>query len=64
MNWPQFKDPVSHMSLPGTVVASWSLRQQVAGSNHFTVMTKIFVTEFNTFRENSKSTGSSKEQEY
>ena len=24
-NWAEFKDPVSHMRLAGTVVASWSL---------------------------------------
>ena len=29
--WAQFKDPVSHMCLAGTVVASWSLTQDVAG---------------------------------
>ena len=28
MNWAQFKDPVSHMSLVGAVVASWSLTQK------------------------------------
>ena len=26
----QFKDPVSHMCLAGTAVASWSLTQEVA----------------------------------
>ena len=46
MNWVQFKDPVSHMCLAGAVVTSWSLMQEVAGSNPFTVMTNIFVTEF------------------
>ena len=50
MNWAYFKDPVS------TVVPSWSLTQE-AGSNPFTVMTNIFVTEFSefseTFRKNS-----------
>ena len=30
MNWTEFKDPVSHMYLTGTVVASWSLTQEVA----------------------------------
>ena len=29
---------VSHMCLAGSVVASWSLTQEVAGSNPFTVM--------------------------
>ena len=31
MNWDQFKDPISHMCLAGTVVASWSLTQEVVG---------------------------------
>ena len=31
MKWPQFKDPETHMCLAGVVVASWSLRQEVAG---------------------------------
>ena len=52
MNWAQSKDPVSHMCLAGAVVASWSLVQDVAGSNPFTVMTNIFVTEFAEFSEN------------
>ena len=39
MNWIQFKDPVSDTCLGGTVAASWSLTQKVAGLNHFTVMT-------------------------
>ena len=51
MNWAQFKDPVSHMCLAGTVVISWSLTQEVAGSSPFIVMTKIFVTEFAEFSE-------------
>ena len=33
MNWGQFKDAVPHLFLAGTVVASWSLTQEVAGSN-------------------------------
>ena len=54
MNWAQFKDPVSHMCLSGTVVAFWSLTQEMAGSSPFKVMTNIFVTEFSeTFRKNS-----------
>ena len=31
MNWAQFKVPVSHMCCAGTVVACWSLTQEVAG---------------------------------
>ena len=38
MNWAQFKDPVSHMCLAGTVVACWSLTQEVAGSSPFNVI--------------------------
>ena len=48
------------MCLAGAVVASWFLRQEVAGSQVqalFTVMTNILVTEFTklseTFRKNS-----------
>ena len=33
MNWAQFKDPASHICLTGSVVASWSLTQKVAGSS-------------------------------
>ena len=52
MNWGQFKDPASYMCLVGTVVASWSLTQEVTGSNPITVMTNILVTEFSKFKEN------------
>ena len=62
MNWAQFKDYVSHMCLAGAAVASWSLTQEMAGLNPFTVMTNIFslitvmtnifVTEFSEFNEN------------
>ena len=45
------------MCLASTVVASWSLTQEVAGSSPYTVMVNIFVTEFTefseTFRKNS-----------
>ena len=46
------KDTVSFMCLAGTMVASWSLTQEVIGSSPFTVMTNIFVTEFAEFSEN------------
>ena len=52
MNWAEFKDPVSHMCLAGTVVASRSLPQEVGGVSPFTVMANIFVTEFAEFSEN------------
>ena len=35
------------MCLAGAVVSSWSLTQEVAGMNPFTVMTHIFVIESN-----------------
>ena len=43
------------MCLAGTVVASGSQTQEMAGSNPFIVMTNIFVTELKTFMENSMS---------
>ena len=58
MNWSQFKDPVSHMCLSGTVVVPWSFTQEVAGSSHFTVMTNIFVTEFSEFSKTFKRNSS------
>ena len=54
MNWAQFKDPVSHMWLPDTVVAySWSrsFKQEVAGLSHY-----IFVTESSKFSETFRKT--------
>ena len=53
MNQDQFKDPVHHMCLAGTVIATWSLTQEMAGSNPFTVMTNIQRIQGKTFRENS-----------
>ena len=52
MTWEQFKDPISHMCLAHTVVASWSLTQDMEGSNPFTVIINILVTEFSEFNEN------------
>ena len=52
MNWARFKDPVSHMCLSGTVVAFWSLTQEVAGLSPFTTMTNIFVNKFAEFSKN------------
>ena len=51
-DWSRFKDPASHMYVTGTVVASWSLTQDVAGLNPFMGTTNIFVTEFSEFSEN------------
>ena len=39
------------MCFAGTVVAFWFFTQEVAGSNPFTVMRNIFVTEFSDFSE-------------
>ena len=41
MNRGQFKEHVSHMCLAGAMIASWSLMQEMTGSNPFTVMTNI-----------------------
>ena len=45
MKWAQFKDPVAHMCLAGTVVASWYLTQEVAGSSSFNNK-YLFVIQF------------------
>ena len=52
MNLSPFKDPVCHMCPPDTMVVSWSLTQEMADSNPFTVMTNILVAEFSEFNEN------------
>ena len=52
MNCDQFKDLVFHMCLAGTLKASKSLLQEMAGLSPFTVMTNIFVTEFAKFSLN------------
>ena len=41
------------MRLADTVVAFWSVMQEVVGSSPFTVMTNVFVTELAVFSENS-----------
>ena len=43
---------LTYMYLTGTVVASWSLTQDVAGLNPFMETTNIFVAEFSKFSEN------------
>ena len=60
MNWTQFKDPVSHMCLAGTVVSilvTYTRGGWVAGSSPFTVMTNILsvnsANSVKTFRENA-----------
>ena len=52
MNWAKLNDSVSNMCLAGAMVAPWYLKQDVAGSSPFTVMTNIAVTEFAEFIEN------------
>ena len=34
MNWRKFKGPLCYPCLAGTLVASWSLTQEVEGWNH------------------------------
>ena len=52
MNCSQFKDSVSNMCLTGTVVASCSLTQEVAGLGPITVMTNSVKFSENKFSEN------------
>ena len=60
MTWFQFKEPVSDMCLAGSVVASWSLTQEMAGSSPFNE--KYFcqwirsLNSVKTFRKNSSLT--------
>ena len=49
MNWGQLNDPVYYPYLVGCVVTSWSLTQEVAGSDNF--FYKNFVTEFYEFSD-------------
>ena len=52
MNWAQFKDPIPHMCLAGTVVTFWSLTQEVARWQvRVLLMSYLFVTEFAEFSE-------------
>ena len=56
MNWAQFKHLVSYMCLAGTVVAPWSLAQEVACSSPFNDKYLLFMNSLNsvkTFRKNS-----------
>ena len=55
MNWAQFKDPASHMSLAGTVVESWFLTQEVAGLSPFSdnyVLSPNLLNLVKTFSKN------------
>ena len=45
MNWAQFKDPLCHVRLAGTMIVSWSTTKEVVGSSPFTIMRNIFVAE-------------------
>ena len=56
MNWAQFKHPVSYMCPAGTVVAPWSLIQEVIGSSPFNDNYLLLMKSLNsvkTFRKNS-----------
>ena len=60
MNWTQFKDTISYMCFAGTMVAPWSLTQQVAGWQVWalSLQWQIFLllnsaNSVKTFRENS-----------
>ena len=56
MNWAQFKDPVFHLCLVGTVVACWPLTEELAGSSPFNDKYFLSLNSANsvkTFRKNS-----------
>ena len=56
MNWALYKDPVFHMCLAGAVLASWSLVQEVAGSNAFAVMSNsLSLNSLNTVKHLGKT---------
>ena len=58
MNWAQFKDPLCYLCLLGTVVASWTLTQEVAGWQGFDPFYSFFVTELSEFRETFRKNSS------
>ena len=51
MNWAQFKDPLCYLCLSGTVVVSWSLTQEVAGSTPFNDKYFLLLNSVKTFRK-------------
>ena len=53
MNWAQFKDPMSHMCLAGTMVAFWSFTQEVIGSKPFNDNYFCHWIHWKSFRKNS-----------
>ena len=53
MSWALFKYPVPHMCLAGTVVASSSLTQEVAGLRPFNKKYFLSLNSVKTFRKNS-----------
>ena len=56
MNWAQFKDPVFHMCLAGTVATSWILTQEASGLSSFNDKYFLSLNSLNslkTFRKNS-----------
>ena len=52
MNWAQYKDPLCDLYFAGAVIASWSLTQEVAGSNNLFKMIIFFVIELRKFSGN------------
>ena len=57
MNWARFKDPICFLCLAGTVVASWPLKQQMAGSNNLFKIQYFFslnlANSVKTYKKNS-----------
>ena len=53
LDWDQLKDPLCYLCLSGTVVASLSLRREIASSNTAILLNLIFSSpEFTEFSEN------------
>ena len=51
MNWDPFKDLLPHLCLSGSVITSWCLTEEVAGSNNL-VFYKSYGTECAEFSNN------------
>ena len=54
MNWAQFKHRLYYLCPAGTVVASWSLTQEVAGSNNLFKTRQLIAMENQTANCNGK----------
>ena len=53
MDWAQFEDPLCCMCHAVNMVASWSLTQEVAGTNNLLKYNFMSMNSVKIFRENS-----------